>query len=652
MLGHSRRLIRFRGVSDGSLNWIARVGIAMAARVNPVTGGPAAPLKASALLDSFGPSLMPRRSLHQGLAGGLALVAAELVGKGVDAAVRRVAPEEAPLMWRLGARGLVVASGALVGGITETEDEPTSRSTLRSAARLLAVAAAGGMINETGRDLEGEVNWPLIPVATGLGGFALVATRLSKELETRQGVVQRWREDDEPASLSASLGIALAMGGAGRALGRGFIASRGSLCEYLGGDGGRQMIGRAINLGLWGAGAAMVYGALVTRLSRHNATTEANFSTPPGNAYVSGGPNSISPFEELGLQGRRFVSEVVPPDEVDQALGEPGAEHPIRVYVGVESEPLYATGRSELALEEMERLGAFDRKYLLLVSPTGTGWVDHTVVETAEILARGDIATACIQYGRAPSFLEIQGVSLGRAQFRQLLWGVRQRLTGVPPEERPKVMVFGESLGAWSSSDVIMHLGIAGFDHYGIENALWFGLPGLARWSRTGMREGRNPLTPEGSVAAFDRFEQYQELSEDQRRALRAVVVDHDNDPISQMSLRLAVKQPPWLDGGSRRNVPKGMRWRPVITFIQIVADAMNAMVTVPGEYRSFGHDYRADTLDFVSAAYDFPPPSSEQAVAIHETLVRRELDRAARIKEEVPGEPLSLADEFEGSIQ
>ena len=94
-------------------------------------------------------------------------------------------------------------------------------------------------------------------------------------------------------------------------------------------------------------------------------------------------------------------------------------------------------------LDEMERLGAFDREYLLLVSPTGTGWVDHTVVESAEILARGDIATACIQYGKAPSFLELQGVSLGRAQFRQLLWGVRQRLRTTPPEDRPKVLVFG-----------------------------------------------------------------------------------------------------------------------------------------------------------------------------------------------------------------
>jgi uncharacterized membrane protein len=623
----------------------------MAARVNPVTAGPAAPLKTDALLDSFGPSLMPRKSLHQGLAGGLALISAELIGHSVDFVARRFAPPDSPLVWRLAVRAAMAAGGVAISGLSESDDEPTSRAALRSAGQLTAVASGGGIIYETGKDLEGKVDKPLLPLATGLGGFGFVAWRMSRELKTRDGVIQRWTEDDKPASLPGSMGIALGVGLLGQLLGRGFLISGRSLSQYLGGEGGQVVVGRLLNLAFWAGGAASVYGYVVARLSRVNSTVEVNFASPPSTQYVSGGPNSISPFEELGLQGRRFVTEVVTPDQIDRALGETGALHPIRVYVGVESEPLYATARSELALEEMERLGAFDRKYLLLVSPTGTGWVDHTVIETAEILARGDIATACIQFGKAPSFLEIQGVSLGRSQFRQLLWGVRQRLLGVPEVEKPKVIVFGESLGAWSSSDVIMHLGVAGFDHYGIENALWFGLPGLAKWSRTGMREGRNPLTPQGTVAAFDRYEQYLELSEEQRRSLRAVVVDHDNDPISQISLRLAVKRPPWLDGGPRRNVPEGMRWEPLITFIQIIADAMNATVMIPGEYKSFGHDYRAETLDFVRAVYDLPVVTPEQAVGIHETLVRRELARARRVKGAERDQVL-VSEGVKGSIQ
>ncbi|MFZ0014575.1 MAG: alpha/beta-hydrolase family protein [Acidimicrobiia bacterium] len=638
--------------TDG-LNPIARVAISVANRINPVTGGPAAPLKASALLDAYAPSLMPRKSLHQGVASGLAVLAAEVVGRTVDGVARRAAPTDSPLSWRIGARAGLAALGAAIAAMSESEEESTPRAGLRSVGRLVEVGAIGGIINEVGRDLESKVEFPLLPMATGVGGFAFIATRLARELETRRGVIQRWTDEDKSAALPASLGIGLGVATAGRLLGRGFVISRDSLGSYIGGEDGPRVIGRGINVAMWSAGAVALYATIVARLSKHNGKVEANFSTPPSNEYVSGGPNSVSPFEELGLQGRRFVTEVVPPDVIDETLGEKGAKHPIRVYVGVESEPLYSTGRSELALKEMERLGAFDRKFLLLVSPTGTGWVDHTVVESAEILARGDIATVCIQYGKAPSFLEIQGVSLGRAQFRQLLWGVRQRLLPVAENKRPRVIVFGESLGAWSSSDVIMHQGIAGFDDYGIENALWFGLPGLARWSRAGMREGRNPLTPAGTVGAFDRFEQYEELPKEARQGLRAVVVDHDNDPIAQMSLRLAVKRPPWLQGGSRRNVPEGMRWQPLITFIQVIIDAMNAMVTVPGEYKSFGHDYRGDTLDFVGAAYGLPESTEEQAEAILERLLARELDRAERIKNvDDPQGAMTPGGAVTGSIQ
>lgn len=606
----------------------------VAERLNPVTAGPAAPLAVDAVMDSFGPSLMPRSSVHQGIAAGLAVLAARVVGLSVDALAKKAAPSSSPLAWRIAARAVVVAGGTALSRIAEREDESTAMASLRSAGRIASVAALGGIIHEAAKDIEDRFSTPLVPIVTGLGGFAYAASQWARNLKLRNGVTERWTEDDKPAELLPSIGIGGGLAVAGRALGRGFLSSRNSLASYMGEGVGQQMIGRALNGAMWSAGAVSLYGAIVSRLSRSNAKIEPAFSEPPDNDFVSGGPASISPYRELGLQGRRYVTEVVTPDVIEETLGEEAKNHPIRIYVGVESEPLYATGRSELALDEMERLGAFDREYLLLISPTGTGWVDHTMIESAEILARGDIATACVQYGTAPSFLELQGVSLGRAQFRQLLWGVRQRLRGVPADERPKVLVFGESLGAWTSSDVIMHLGSAGFDHYGIDRALWFGLPGLARWSKTGMREGRSPLTPEGTVAAFDHFDDYRTLDEEERKRLRALVVDHDNDPIAQMSLRLAVKRPAWLNSERGRGVPQTMTWTPVLTFIQVLIDAMNAMVVVPGEFKSFGHDYRADTADFVRAGFDFPAVSEQQMEALHETLVARELDRGARIKE------------------
>jgi uncharacterized membrane protein len=257
------------------------------------------------------------------------------------------------------------------------------------------------------------------------------------------------------------------------------------------------------------------------------------------------------------------------------------------------------------------------------------------MIESAEILSRGDIATVCIQYGRSPSFLAVQKVALGRQQFRQLMWGVSQRLAERPSDKRPKVLIFGESLGAWSSSDVVMYQGIEGFDDYGIDRALWFGLPGFAKWSKTGMRDGSSDLVPDGSVGTFDRIEEYNELTEDEKDAMRAVILDHNNDPIAQVSMRLAVKEPAWLHASVRgRNVPDEMEWSPLLTFIQVAVDAMNAMKVIPGEFKSFGHDYRGDTAAFVHAAYRFPAVSDEQMTNVHEALLQLEVERGERIKQ------------------
>ena len=615
---------------------VVGVAVGVADWLNPITNSPSAPLKTDAFISSFGPSLMPRATLHQGMAGALSVLAADLVVSAVDAAVRRIVPETAPATVRFGTRAALAAAGMAVSRIPETDDESTARASVRSAGRLAAAGAIGGIIYEAANEVKSKYppKSAMRPIITSGASFAAAMVYSRKLLSQRQAVIERWTDDDKPATVTGSVALGAAVASGGRGIGRTFLASRRSMAAFFGPGALQAQFGKTLNSAVWAAGAVTLYYTGVGVIARSNEKIEPAYSTPPDNEYVSGGPNSVSPFGELGLQGRRFVTDVVTPDLIESTLGEKAVAHPIRAYVGVNSEPLYPSGRSEMMLDELERLGAFDRKYLLLVSPTGTGWVDQTMIEAVEILTRGDIATACIQYGRGPSFLEVQKVHLGRSQFRGLLWGVRQRLRAVPEDKRPTLLVFGESLGAWSSSDVMMHQGIEGFDHYGIDRALWFGLPGLAKWSKTGMAQGSSDLVPEGTIGAFDNFDHYEELSAEQQEKLRAVVVDHDNDPIAQMSVRWAVKEPPWLAGSERgRNVPEGMTWSPIITFVQIVIDAMNAMRVVPGHFKSFGHDYRADTPTFVHAAYRLDSTTDEQMQAVYDTLRQLEIERGERIK-------------------
>jgi uncharacterized membrane protein len=607
----------------------------LAKLLNPVVSSAAAPLESVVALEALGPSLMPRTSRLQGMAMGFSVLAARATTAAAERLTRAAVPADASPARQLATRGLLGGAGAALVALPERDGERLWMASLRSSGRLLRAGAAGGAIYDLGRYVQQRypTRRAVRPLAVSAALTGGLLWRAGRRLAVREAAVARWPLPQK-TTLPRTLGTAYAVTAVGTGLTRGFVWSRGVMESYFGPGPSKRLLARLVNAGIWAAGATAVYNAGIAYVGRANERVEPAYATPPPSPLLSGSSESLLPYGDLGQQGRRFVTDVVTTQLIQQVMQEEAVAQPIRVYVGFNSQPLYQTGRAELALAELDRTGAFDRSYLLLVSPTGTGWVDHTLIETAELLTRGDIATCCIQYGRYPSFLSVQKVALGRGQFRLLLWGVKQRLQERPPERRPRVLIFGESLGAWSSSDVLMYQGIEGFDHYGIDRALWVGLPWLARWSRSGMTRGASTLVPEGTVKVFDRHEQLAALDEQQRRRLRAVILSHDNDPIAVFGPDLLVQRPTWLAVGQRgRGVPEGMRWVPLVTFVQTAIDAANAMVSVPGEFGSFGHDYRADMVRFVRDAYQLPSASEAQMTRIENVLRSLELERAGRIK-------------------
>jgi uncharacterized membrane protein len=635
----------------GEVRWSDQVH-ELAGWLNPVAASPAASRETVAALDAFGPSLMPRTARLHGAAMGLSVLGARATTGVVEKLTRMAVPADAPLPAQLVARAVIGGAGAALAAVPERHSRRLWVASLRSTGQLLRDGAAGAAVHDLGRWV--QQRYPgqraVRPVTVGAIRAAGLLYRAGRRLPARAAAADRWPRP-QPSTLPGALATSYAVTTVGTGLARGFVWSRGALESYLGPGPSKRVLARLINAGVWAGAATAVYSAGVAYVGRANQKVEPGYATPPASPLLSGSPQSLLPFADLGQQGRRFVTDVVTPELIGEVMGEPAVAQPIRTYVGFNSEPLYQTGRAELALAELDRAGAFERSYLLLISPTGTGWVDQTLIEAAEFLTRGDIATCCIQYARYPSFLSVQKVALGRRQFRLLLWGVKLRLAGLPPEGRPRVLVFGESLGAWTSSDVLMYQGIDGFDHYGIDRALWVGLPWLAKWSRSGMTRGSSTLVPQGTVAVFDRQAQLQELTEEERARLRATVLSHDNDPIAVFGPDLLVQRPAWLANGQRgRGVPEQMRWLPLVTFVQTGMDAMNAMLRVPGEFASSGHDYRADMAGFVGDAYRLPGASEPQLARIEQMLRSLELERAERIKaEHSDAAPPAPAQRFKG---
>ena len=64
------------------------------------------------------------------------------------------------------------------------------------------------------------------------------------------------------------------------------------------------------------------------------------------------------------------------------------------------------------------------------------------------------------------------------------------------------------------------------------------------------------------------------------------------------------------------------MRWRPVVTFAQLLVDMKNAQI--PGQYRAWAHDYRPDLPRFIREIYDLPC-SDEQLASIEAAVAQRE---------------------------
>ena len=88
----------------------------------------------------------------------------------------------------------------------------------------------------------------------------------------------------------------------------------------------------------------------------------------------SGSPASLVPWDGPRPAGARLRREGADARELEAFSGRP-AKEPVRAYVGLASAEDVGD-RAALAVRDLERAGGFDRSVLVVVTTTGTGWVD------------------------------------------------------------------------------------------------------------------------------------------------------------------------------------------------------------------------------------------------------------------------------------
>lgn len=269
-----------------------------------------------------------------------------------------------------------------------------------------------------------------------------------------------------------------------------------------------------------------------------------------------------------------------------------------------------------------------ERKYLVLIAPTGTGYVNYVMSDTVEYLSKGNCAMVTMQYSKRPSPLSLDRVDEGHIQFRILVNALAKRLRALPEQSRPTVVLFGESLGAWVSQDAFLHSGTDGLIANDIDRALWIGTPELSKWQEH-VSAGNKLNVDKDLVGTFDNINDYNQLSASRRKKLRYVMCTHYNDPVAHFSAQLLFRAPQWMRSYANRpdTLPQDTRYRTPTTFVHRIIDMKNALKPKPGIFTSVGHDYRADLLGFINEIYGFHY-STDELAKINDILVRNDTKR------------------------
>lgn len=313
----------------------------------------------------------------------------------------------------------------------------------------------------------------------------------------------------------------------------------------------------------------------------------------PKEAWQTGSPSSLIAWGGLGRQGRQYIASGPKRQYIAALTGMPASD-PIRVYAGLNSASSVEQ-RADLALAELKRVGGFKKPVLVVIAPTGTGWVDSAAIDTLEYLHHGDVASVAIQYSYLASWLSLlvepeYGTDSARAMFRK----VYEYWKTLPKDSRPRLYLYGLSLGALSSESSMDLFDVIDDP---IQGALWAGPPFPSQLWQSTTRD-RVPGTPvwlprfrDGSVVRFTNQQDHLSWPGARWGAMRIVYLQYGSDPITFFTPSIFYRKPEWMSGQRAPDVSPTFRWVPGITFLQLSVDMITGMDTPPG----FGHVFAAD---------------------------------------------------------
>lgn len=509
---------------------------------------------------SLTPSLLPRDWINAGFIGGINAAIGYGIGVLAGAATRRLVLHGRP-WWPPSPRSRHVLQAATI-------------AVSIGASVLMVVPAAAwqrevaDLMGIEGPATAGYLRTLLVAVATGGAIVAAARLLIGTVRALARLMIRRWQLDDEVAMfIGTAIVVVVVVTLVNGVLLRGFLA-----------------------------GASAVF-------QPQNASTRTGVEQP-AKPERSGSPDSFAAWDTLGFQGRNFVATGPTAAELAELSGRP-AKEPIRIYAGLQSAPSIGE-RVAVLLSELQRTRAFDRKVLVIVPTTGTGWVDPVAARSIEAMYEGDTALVAMQYSYLPSWISFladrqKSVQAGRAMIE----AIHQRWSQWPTERRPMLALYGESLGSMAGQGAFSYLhDIIGMDFSAV---LWVGPPNESKLWRA-VTERRDPGTPEvqprydnGRTVRFTQSSSAAEIAAVAAppwRENRVLFMQHASDPVVWWSPDLLFRRPDWLSEPPGLDRSPSMRWYPIVTFWQVSADMAGNVTSSAGVPAGHGHKYGDRQLD------------------------------------------------------
>ena len=349
-----------------------------------------------------------------------------------------------------------------------------------------------------------------------------------------------------------------------------------------------------------------------------NDETDPEFPAP-SSKFRSGGPDSLVTWESLGHQGRVFASAGPTVEELTEFNGKPAIE-PIRAYAGLHSaDGIKAT--AALAAEELRAKGGLDRDVVAVATTTGTGWINEAEAASLEYMYNGNSAIVSMQYSFLPSWLSFLVDKENARQAGQALFeAVDALIREMPEAQRPKLVVFGESLGSFGGeapflalNNLIARTDGALYSGPTFNNTIWADLTinrdaGSPEWL---------PIYDKGENVRFVARPDNLDRPDEPYGEPRVAYLQHASDPIAWWNPDLLFAEPDWLREPRGYDLSGRMQWIPVVTFLQVSAD-MAVAVDVPDGH---GHVYIKDVANAWAAVLQPPGWTPEKTERLRPLL-------------------------------